>query len=406
MFKKSNLVVYMLSILLAGFMKIAIADDSKHLVSLDVDNVAVSDVLHIIANFLNINMVISPEVSGTLTLHMTQVSPQEMLNTVLSLTSLTKLQVGHTWMIATRATAIEKQQEQLKLQQIMEEAEPLTSKIWQIQYAKASDIAHILQENNVKHKPIQVDERTNSLYVQDTMKHLNNLTQTIKQLDVPVKQVLIKARLATVDTDFEKQLGIQFDALQEVGEMKAVPLATPSLPHYSLVVAKLADGSLLDVKLSALENEGHGELISSPSLFTANQQTASIESGEEIPYQEISKSGATGVAFKKAVLSLKVTPQIMPNNEVLLHLQVNQDKPSHRVVLGVPAISTRQMTTNVLVKNGQTIGLGGIYEANKEDTYQRIPFLSKIPLIGILFQKVNQIENKRELLIFITPTIL
>jgi type IV pilus assembly protein PilQ len=160
------------------------------------------------------------------------------------------------------------------------------------------------------------------------------------------------------------------------------------------------------VQLSALENEGHGELISSPSLFTANQQTASIESGEEIPYQEVSKSGATSVAFKKAVLSLKVTPQVMPDHQVMLELQVNQDKPSNRMVLGVPAISTRQMSTHILIKNGQTIVLGGIYESDKEAGQRRIPFLGKIPLVGLLFRHQNSVLRKRELLIFVTPKII
>jgi type IV pilus assembly protein PilQ len=173
-----------------------------------------------------------------------------------------------------------------------------------------------------------------------------------------------------------------------------------------LSVLKLANGSFLDMQLAALENEGHGELISSPSLFTANQQTASIESGEEIPYQEVSKSGATGIVFKKAVLSLKVTPQIMPGNHVLLQLQVNQDKPNNRMVLGVPAISTRQISTHILVKSGQTVVLGGIYETNKEKGQQRIPFLGKIPIIGWLFGQRNVSENKRELLIFVTPKII
>ena len=160
------------------------------------------------------------------------------------------------------------------------------------------------------------------------------------------------------------------------------------------------------MELSALENEGHGELISSPSLFTANQQTAFIESGEEIPYQEISRSGATGVAFKKAVLSLRVTPQVMPGNQVLLQLQINQDKPSNRVVLGVPAIATRQISTHILIKSGQTIVLGGIYEENKENQQQGIPFLCKIPLVGWLFKQQNVTHSKRELLIFVTPKVM
>ena len=169
---------------------------------------------------------------------------------------------------------------------------------------------------------------------------------------------------------------------------------------------KLANGKSLAVELAALEKSGHGELISSPSLLTLNQQTASIESGEEIPYQETSGSGATSVTFKKAVLSLKVTPQVMPGNQVMLQLQVNQDKPNKRMVLGVPSISTRQMNTNILVKNGETVVLGGIYESNHEREEQEIPFLGKIPLVGWLFQQQNILNNKRELLIFVTPRVI
>ncbi len=168
----------------------------------------------------------------------------------------------------------------------------------------------------------------------------------------------------------------------------------------------LPDTSLLDIQLAALEQNGRGELISSPSLFTANQQTASIESGEEIPYQEATNSGATSVVFKKAVLSLKVTPHVLPDNKVLLHLRVTQDKPSQRDVLGVPAITTRQITTNILVQNGQTIVLGGIYESDRTYGEQGIPYLGKIPLVGMLFRQHNSQASKRQLLIFVTPNIV
>ncbi|HSW71329.1 MAG TPA: type IV pilus secretin PilQ, partial [Gammaproteobacteria bacterium] len=168
----------------------------------------------------------------------------------------------------------------------------------------------------------------------------------------------------------------------------------------------LADNSLLDVKLAALENAGHGELISSPSLFTANQQLASIEAGEEIPYQEASSSGATTVVFKKAVLSLKVRPQLLPGKKILLQLHINQDRPNTRLVLGVPTISTRQLLTNVLIPNGQTVVLGGIYEINKEKSKETFPFLAKLPLVGSFFQLNKQRHNKRELLIFVTPRVI
>ncbi|MBV8802089.1 MAG: hypothetical protein JO131_03825 [Gammaproteobacteria bacterium] len=240
------------------------------------------------------------------------------------------------------------------------------------------------------------------LYVQDIEDHIQSIDTLIKNLDIPVQQILIEAHLASIDSDYERELGLSFSSKQQNGDSSKPNESS----QYHLAIIPLAKDSFLDVQLAALENEGHGELISSPSLFTANQQTASIESGEEIPYQEISKSGATAVAFKKAVLSLKVTPQIMPGNKILLQLQVNQDKPSNRMILGVPAISTRQISTHILVKSGQTIVLGGVYESNKEKGQQRIPFLGKIPFIGWIFNLQNMAENKRELLIFVTPKII
>jgi len=233
-----------------------------------------------------------------------------------------------------------------------------------------------------------------------------DIRTVIQRLDVPVQQVLIEVQLASIDSDYERELGVSYQNQQPLSQDQSSSGYAPFNMHYGLALLKLTDGSLLRMQLSALERAGHGELISSPSLFTANQQTASIESGEEIPYQEISRSGATGVAFKKAVLSLKVTPQIMPGQYVLLQLQVNQDKPSNRIILGVPAITTRQMSTNVLVKSGQTIVLGGIYESDKGHQQQGVPVLNKIPLVGWLFKQQNVTDNKRELLIFVTPKVI
>jgi len=367
------------------------------------------DALHSIAKFLKTNVIISPDVKGNVSLHLSHVLPEEMLTILLTSHDLIRWNLGDTWVIDTRTAFIQKQQNELKIQDLMEQSDALQLHVFKMHYAKAEDISHFLEDNNhsllSKRGHVRVDLRTNSLCIQDTEKHLNELDRLVRQIDIPVQQVLIKTRLASVDTDFEQELGLFFD-LQSHSDQGQVPLGESPLPRYSLAIAKLADGSLLDVRLSALENQGHGELISSPSLFTANQQTASIESGEEIPYQEVSRSGATSVAFKKAVLSLKVTPQIMPNHSILLHLQINQDKPSNRVILGVPAINTRQINTNVLVRNGQTIVLGGIYETSQEEGYTRVPFLSKIPVLGLIFQQKKHSEDKRELLIFVTPKII
>jgi len=340
--------------------------------------------------------------------------PQDVFHLILTSQGLTTLQTGNILYVAPQAEIVSRKAEDAKLQESMDDLANITTKVWQIQYAKAEDVSHVLQDNSTsllsKRGHVRVDARTNTLCVQDIAKNLAAVARLIQKLDVPVQQVLIEARLASVDSDFERELGVGFTTQLATSAATPLPIgvggALQSGARFSLAVAKLADGSLLDVLLAAMENEGKGELISSPSLFTANQQTASIESGEEIPYQEISLSGGTGVAFKKAVLSLKVTPQILPGNKVLLQLQVNQDRPSNRIVLGVPAISTRQITTSILVKNGQTLVLGGIYELNKEHNEQRIPFLGKIPLVGLLFQQQNAKENKRELLIFVTPKII
>jgi len=378
--------------------------------ALDLQNVSIQDALHIMAKYLQQNIVISPDVQGAITLHLHHMSHQEAFDLLLTSHHLMKHKIGHTWFITSRTQFTQQQQEELKLQTALAETAPLITHVLQIHYAKAEDIALLLQDNNrsflSKRGFVRVDSRTNTICVQDTQEHLWQIREVIKGLDIPVQQVLIEARLASIDNDFERELGINFAVNYPSNDTEGKPIPIVKPKRYSLAIAHLVDGSQLDVQLAALEDEGHGELISSPSLFTANQQTASIESGEEIPYQEVSDSGGTAVAFKKAVLSLKVTPQVMPGDKVLLHLQVNQDRPSNRVVLGVPAISTRQISTNVLVENGKTIVLGGIYESNQEQAEQRIPFLGKIPLVGWLFKQQNVKANKRELLIFVTPKII
>jgi type IV pilus assembly protein PilQ len=382
--------------------------------TLDLENANLAEALRIIAKFMHLSIVLSPGIMGNISLHLHDATAQQAFNLLLASQGLEKLQVGTVLFVAPRTELANQKQAQFKLQETLNEVRPLVTKIWQIQYAKATDIGHFLQDNTAsllsKRGHVRIDARTNKLCVQDLAENIVAIYQVVKKLDVPVQQVLIDARLVSVDSDFERQLGISFTARQpgKESENAARTVTDTGLlnAHFSVAVATLADGAVLDIALAAMENAGKGELISSPSLFTANQQSASIESGEEIPYQEVSLSGGTGIAFKKAVLSLKVLPQIMPGNKVLLQLQVNQDRPSSRIVLGVPAISTRQVTTNILVNNGQTLVLGGIYELNQEHAIQRVPFLGKIPVVGILFQQQNTKENKRELLIFVTPRII
>lgn len=371
-------------------------------VTMDLQGVNIRDALQMLAKQLGQSVVVSEAVSGDLLLHINNMSARQAFDLILQSQSLVRLKQGNVWFIVPRRVLIEEEQDEKKQQEMLAETEPLLTRVWLIRYAKAENIAHLIQDGShsllSKRGFLQMDPRTNQICVRDIAENLAVIEKMIHQMDIPVQQVRIEARLASVDSDFERELGIHF-SVQPDG------IAPAEAGHYALAVAKLADGSLLDVQLAALENEGHAELISSPSLFTANQQPASIESGEEIPYQEVSRGGGTGVAFKKAVLSLKVTPQILPNDRVQLQLQVNQDRPSSHVVLGVPAITTREISSNVLARNGQTIVLGGIFESGNENATERVPFLGNIPVLGWLFQSQKKIENKRELLIFITPQI-
>lgn len=380
-------------------------------ISLELQNANLSDAVRLVAQALHLNVIMSPTIQGVATLHLSHALPQSAFDLLLAAHGLGKWRSGNVWYIAPRDELIKRKEQEQKWQQIADDTAPLTMQFWQIHYAKAQDLAHLLKDEHAsllsKRGSVHADARTNGIYIQDTQEKMQALRRLIKQLDVPVQQIAIEARLASVDSDCERELGISFAVMHENEHNREGKHWLPQeIGRYSLAVAKLADGSLLDVKLSALEMTGQAELISHPSLFTANQQPASIEAGEEVPYQEVSESGGTAVVFKKAVLGLKVTPQILPGNKVLLQLKINQDRPSARMVQGMPTISTRQITTNVLVKNGQTIVLGGIYETNRENGEQRLPFISQVPLIGALFKRQNKRENKRELLIFVTPRII
>lgn len=374
--------------------------------SLDLQDVGIQDALHYIAKISDINLILAPDIAGPVTLHLHNVSADEALDLILHSRGLTRIASRGVWLVGTDDALLKQKEQEEKLQQAILATAPLVTRVWQMHYARADDVLRFIQDDKStflsKRGNIHVDMRTNRVCVQDTAEAIAAINEVMQKLDVPVQQVLIETRLASVDLNFERTLGIDFSILSS-GQHEEGAF---SVPHYSLALAKLADGTSLDVRLAALENQGHGELLSSPRLLTGNHQSASIESGEEIPYQEISSSGATGVAFKKAVLSLKVTPDIFPKHKVLLQLQINQDKAANRMVQGVPAIATRQISTSILAEDGQTIVLGGIFETDKNEMQQRVPFLGKIPLVGLLFSQQNVTENKRELLIFVTPRIV
>jgi type IV pilus assembly protein PilQ len=378
---------------------------------LNIPVISLPEALRLVARYAHMEVVVSPEVQGVASLHVTHIEPAAVLDSLLLTHDLAKSAAGNVWYIAPRAQLIKAAEEQASWQTHAEQSENLSARVWKVRYAKAKEIAAMFTGGAgmlSERGEMQADARTNIIFARDTRERLAIIDQIIMRLDVPVQQIMIEARLVSVDQDAERLLGVEFainsadnDKLQSISGM-----VHEAAGRYSVAVAHLPDGSQLDIKLAALEQAGRANLISSPSLFTGSDQEASIEAGEEVPYQEVSESGGTAVAFKKAVLGLKVTPQILPGNTVLLALKINQDRPSARMVQGVPAISTRQILTNVQVKNGQTIVLGGIYEINHEDNQKGLPFLGKLPVIGLLFREQGKREQKRELLIFVTPKIM
>lgn len=375
-------------------------------ITLSASQLYLPEAIQLLAKSLKQNVVVSPAVVGTTTLHLQQADARQAFDALLATNGLAKWEIGEVWYVAPFAELIKQKQEEGRWHRLFDENAELETVMIQMHYAKASDVADLLRKEQAgllsKRGQVRVDQRTNTLFVQDIDANMACVKALIQKVDVPVQQVVIEAKLVSIDHDQEKALGLQF-GLKSEGRGKSLG---GSLGRYSVAVASLADGSLLDVKLAALEEAGYAELISSPRLYTANQQAAVIESGEEVPYQEVSESGGTAVVFKKAVLGLRVTPQVLPDGKILLQLQINQDRPSNKMVQGVPTINTRKMMVNILGKSGETIVLGGIYENNYEKGQQRVPFLSHLPLLGWLFTQQTTREAKRELLIFVTPTIM
>ncbi|KTD16419.1 type IV pilus secretin PilQ [Legionella jordanis] len=401
-------------------------------ISLNFQDIEVRAVLQVLAEFAGINMVVSDTVKGKITLSLNNVAWDHALSIILRTQSLEKRLMGRVLFIAPtdEISHYEKKVQESKLE--LKNLAPLKSQLITINYAKVSDIASILQDKKEAflspRGQLIADPRTNTLWVQDSASRLATIRKIIKQFDVPVKQVLIEARIVNVTKDVAQDLGLHFSiskpgllsSLRAQGQNLEASsslaerlnfdfgnLAVPSSPvSIGVALAKLGDGILLDLELSALESEGRGEVISSPRLITTNQQPALIESGEEIPYQESTSSGATAVSFKKAVLSLKVTPQITPDAKILMDLKINQDIPTPKVFNGVPTILTKEIQTKILANNCQTIVLGGIYKQDKNNEINRVPFLGELPLLGGLFRNRAASIRNEELLIFITPRII
>lgn len=400
-------------------------------ISLNFQNVDIRALLQIIADVADVNMVISDSVSGTIALRLQNVPWDQALDIILTTKGLGMRQEGNVIQVAPLAEIAAREQAELEAQQVQVEAAPLTSEIVQINYARAGDVAALLQSGDTSllsgRGRVSIDERTNTLIITETREKLEEIRSLIDRLDIPVRQVLIESRIVVANTDFLRSLGVNFSAIdptttQGTGAAGSVgPGAIPGSgfniglptagPAGVFSFGILADDFNIDLELSALQAEDRGEVISSPRVITANGKEAVIEQGTEIPFQEASSSGATAVSFKEAVLSLRVTPQITPDERVIMDLEVTQDAVGENVPSGIgggliPSIDTRSVTTQVLVNNGETVVLGGIYQQDKSNTVTKVPVLGDIPLIGALFRTRTLEDDKTELLIFVTPRML
>jgi type IV pilus assembly protein PilQ len=406
--------------------------------SLNFQNISVRTVLQIIADYNNFNLVTSDTVEGNITLRLDDVPWDQALDLILQTKGLDKRIEGNILMVAPSEELAIRESNDLKNKQEVKELAPLYSEYLQINYAKAVDIAELLKSTDSSllsnRGSVAVDERTNTLLVKDTAEILESIHRLIEVLDIPIKQVLIEARMVTVKDDVSEDLGIRWGITDQQGTKGSsgslegaesiagglvpslddrlnvnLPAAISNPTSIAFHVAKLADGTVLDLELSALEQENKGEIIASPRITTSNQKAAYIEQGVEIPYVESASSGATSVTFKKAVLSLRVTPQITPDNRVILDLEITQDSQGKTVQTPTGeavSIDTQRIGTQVLVDNGETIVLGGIYQQNLISRVSKVPVLGDIPLVGFLFRNTSDKNERQELLIFVTPKII
>jgi type IV pilus assembly protein PilQ len=418
--------------------------------TLNFQDIDVRSVLQLLADTSGQNIVVSDSVAGNLTLRLQNVPWDQALDIVLRTKGLDKRRQDNVIIIGPTEELATREKAELAAHKEVQELSPTHTEFMQVNYAKVVDLSKLIKGASTKDSmlsprgSLSVDERTNTLLVQDTSDKLADIRRLVQTLDVPVKQVLIEARIVIVSDTFERDLGARFgvstaqkngpggllavtgngigaNQILSTGTGSASLAGTTLDNRYqvntpaantngSIGISLLGGSYLVDLELSAAQNEGKSEVISSPRVITANQKQATIMQGVEIPYQESASSGATTTQFKDAVLKLKVTPLITPDNRVILDLDVSDDSVGQQVTSAtggsVPSIDTRQIITQVLVNDGQTVVLGGILDTTKTRAANKVPFLSDIPILGFFFRSTQDINNKTELLIFITPKIL
>lgn len=416
--------------------------------SLNFQDIEVRSVLQLLADFTDLNIVVSDTVQGKLTLRLKNTPWDQALDIILQSKALDKRQSGGVIMVAPAEEIANRERIELEGQKQKVELAPIRTEYFQANYAKASELAELLRTQNgggmlSERGSVTVDDRTNTLLISDTADQLAAIRALVHRLDIPIRQVLIESRIVIATDDFNRNIGVAWGVnrntsnpggvndpdggfllsgnsagITELGNNEALTApnrfnvnlgAANASGSLGVALAKLPFGTLLELELSAMQAEGVGEVISSPRVITANQREAYIEQGVEIPYLESSSSGGASISFRKAVLALKVTPQITPDDRIVMDLTINKDSVGEVFNAGdvsVPSIDTRELSTQVLVDNGETVVLGGVYEQQKLDGVDSIPFFGQLPLIGHFFKNTIKEDDKTELLVFVTPKIV
>jgi type IV pilus assembly protein PilQ len=424
--------------------------------TLNFQDIETRAVLQLLADTSELNIVVSDSVQGNVTLRLQNVPWDQALDILLTTKGLDMRRNGNVIIVAPAEEIAAREKAELESMQQIQELEPLRSEFIQVNYAKAASLASLISQDSAnsllsERGSVAIDERTNTLLVQDTAERLANVRRLVATLDIPVRQVLIESRIVIVNDDFSRELGVRLgytyvtdnssdglisvtgssassdaivssalDNLQTTGQPFPVNVGAINdryninlpvgNPAGQFALAILDSDYLVDLELSALQAEGRGEIISTPRVITANQKEARIEQGVEIPFQESASSGATTTQFKKAVLALTVTPQITPDDRIIMDLIVSKDAVGELVPSAtggfVPSIDTREVVTQVLVNNGETVVLGGVYETERRQSESKVPILGDLPGVGALFRSTTNTNNKAELLIFVTPKIL
>jgi type IV pilus assembly protein PilQ len=412
--------------------------------SLNFQNVEVRAVLQVIADFTGLNIITSDTVGGSLTLRLKDVPWDQALDIILQSKGLDMRKTGNVVWIAPRDELATREKLALEAQAQIHDLEPTRTESFQLNYQKGADFQALLSNPNQrilsKRGSAVVDARTNTVFVQDTPARLEEVRRLLRKVDVPVRQVMIESRIVEASDLFSRSLGVRLGYREEgggrgvlgtdprltiggslgtvspnAGADGVVPAFNPgnlnvNLPAvggsvFSMILFNSSRTRFVDLELSALQADNKGKIVSSPRVITSDQVEATIEQGTEIPYQAATSSGATSVSFKKATLSLRVKPQITPDDNVIMSLRINKDSVSGLAV-SPPAVDTKQIVTEVLVENGGTVVIGGIYEQTELQATNKVPVLGDLPYIGFLFKQTTKRDDRRELLIFITPRII